>query len=654
MSSSTKAMNALQNVILSLALGIFVIRPCDGAYFTSSPDTTSLHVNTDSQQNLWTVSAQCETSWDCSHNCWDHQCGYYYNLPTDCSQCLPPGSPDLVDGGWWWSSRTPAKYGSCLKWCPQTCYNTVTCNACSISETYSMFAMSDKTVYKKSCSDPLCTSCSAYNACPNVGNYYYSVSCSATNYNGYGSYWSATASGTYTLTFTDDIAPPFSYRAGSSIQIGRSMAGNGNLVNTIVSNPVDNTLDNDFVTFYRSSGSSFSWLTLGSSNGNIQVTSSVSTSAGTYSIVYCARNRRSKTKCETLSITVYDSYVSNSPAITSLHENTDALKNLWTITAKCDISYTCGGFTCSAQEDCNSCTVSNTQNFFAMSGTHTVYKKECLTPLCDTCSVGNYCANRGETYTYTVSCVRTNTFGYSGFTSGTATKTVSLSFFADVNPPFAYDSSIGNSINIGKGIPGTGQMVNRIFSNPEETTDDNDVPVFWRSSGDNPAWLTVVRVHKKKCLTPLCDTCSVGNYCANRGETYNYTVSCVRTNTFGYSGFTSGTATKTMVNRIFSNPEETTDDNDVPVFWRSSGDNPAWLTVVRAHDVHKKTCLKPLCEPCYISDFCVNEAETYNYTVDCVKTNYNSFSQFTTGHAVRTPSLYFYTDIIPPFKYDGK
>ena len=78
---------------------------------------------------------------------------------------------------------------------------------------------------------------------------------------------------------------------------------------------------------------------------------------------------------------------------------------------------------------------------YHQTGTHTVYKKECLTPLCDTCSVGNYCANRGETYTYTVSCVRTNTFGYSGFTSGTATKTVSLSFFADVNPPFAYDSS---------------------------------------------------------------------------------------------------------------------------------------------------------------------------------------------------------------------
>ncbi|KAH3725348.1 hypothetical protein DPMN_051182 [Dreissena polymorpha] len=645
--------------------------PCDGAYFTSSPYTTSLHVNTDSQQNLWTVSAQCETSWDCSHHCWNHQCGYYYDLPTDCSQCLPPGSPDLDDGwGWgWWN--IPAQYGSCLDWCPQTCYNTVTCNACSISDTYSMFALSDKTVYKKSCSDPLCTSCSAYNACPNAGNYYYSVSCYATNYNGYGSYWSATASGTYTLTFTDDIAPPFSYSAGSSIQIGRSMAGNGNLVNTIVSNPVDHSLDKDFVTFYRSSGSSFSWLSLGSSNGNIQVTSSVSTSAGTYSIVYCARNRRSKTTCATLSITVYDSYVSNSPAITSLHENTDALKNLWTITGKCDITYTCGGFTCSALPDCDSCTVSNTQNFFAMSGTHTVYKKECTTPLCDTCSVSNYCANRGETYTYTVSCVRTNTYGYSGFTTGTASKTVTLSFFADVNPPFAFESSLGSAINIGKSIPGTGQMVNRIFSNPEETTDDNDLNIYYRSSGDNPAWLTVVQdtgeIKVTSALTSETATSMSMVMCA---ENRRHQKTCQTLNITIY--YTSITNNPSIV-RLHENT-----DRD-KLLWTVTGtcdityqcfsvytcaethvcdscvvtDTYKFFYIDEpAHDVHKKTCLKPLCEPCSISDFCVNEAETYTYTVDCVKTNYRSFSQFTTGHAVRTPSLYFYTDIIPPFKYD--
>ncbi|KAH3725237.1 hypothetical protein DPMN_051072, partial [Dreissena polymorpha] len=827
------------------------------SYVSNSPAITSLHENTDALKNLWTITAKCDISYTC--------------------------------GGF-------------------TCSAQEDCDSCTVSNTQNFFAMSGThTVYKKECLTPLCDTCSVSNYCANQGEIYtYTVSCVRTNTFGYSGFTSGTATKTVSLSFFADVNPPFAYDSsiGNSINIGKGIPGTGQMVNRIFSNPEETTDDNDVPVFWRSSGDNPAWLTVVRATGEIKVTSSLTSETATsMSIVMCAENRRHQTTCQTLTIQIYHMSITNNPSIVSLHENTDIDKLLWTITGTCDISYQCFSvYTCAQSHVCDSCAVTDTYNFFYVDGTHAVHKKECLTPLCDTCSVGNYCADRGETYTYTVSCIRTNTFGYSGFTSGTATKTVSLSFFADVNPPFAYDSSIGNSINIGKGIPGTGQMVNRIFSNPEETTDDNDVPVFWRSSGDNPAWLTVVRatgeikvtssltsetatsmsivmcaenrrhqttcqtltiqiyhmsitnnpsndslhentdidkllwtitgtcdisyqcfsvytcaqshvcdscavtdtynffyvdgthaVHKKKCLTPLCDTCSVGNYCANRGETYNYTVSCVRTNTFGYSGFTSGTATKTvslsffadvnppfafdsslgnsinigksipgtgqMVNRIFSNPEETTDDNDVPVFWRSSGDNPAWLTVVRAtgeikvtsaltsetatsmsmvmcaenrrhqktcqtlnitiyytsitnnpsivrlhentdrdkllwnvtgtcdityqcfsvytcaethvcdscvvtdtynffyidepaHDVHKKTCLKPLCEPCYISDFCVNEAETYNYTVDCVKTNYNSFSQFTTGHAVRTPSLYFYTDIIPPFKYD--
>ncbi|XP_052242335.1 uncharacterized protein LOC127852420 [Dreissena polymorpha] len=69
------------------------------------------------------------------------------------------------------------------------------------------------------------------------------------------------------------------------------------------------------------------------------------------------------------------------------------------------------------------------------------------------------------------------------------------------------------------------------------------------------------------------------------------------------------------------------------------------------HEVYKKQCKVPLCKTCYIADFCANENESYHYTVDCVKTNYNNFGNFTSGHGINTSSLSFYKDVVPELYY---
>ncbi|XP_052242326.1 uncharacterized protein LOC127852411 [Dreissena polymorpha] len=244
---------------------------------------------------------------------------------------------------------------------------------------------------------------------------------------------------------------------------------------------------------------------------------------------------------------------------------------LWTETAKCDIKYACESFTCSSLVDCDSCSVKNdlfyTNNMF-------IYKRACLDGPCGPCDINRYCADAGESYSYLISCVTSD----GRLTTGTASQTSSLLFYADIDPPFSFDPNIGDSIQIGQSIQGTGQILNRITSDPQEEPDDYDTITFY-ISGSSPSWLAVdsskeerkyngnikvvtslsaeteasymvtfcaenrrgFKVFKNECEDNVCEPTDISKFCVDANEFYDYTVSCWRLND-NYSGFTTGTA----------------------------------------------------------------------------------------------------------------
>ncbi|KAH3808576.1 hypothetical protein DPMN_136933 [Dreissena polymorpha] len=183
--------------------------------------------------------------------------------------------------------------------------------------------------------------------------------------------------------------------------------------------------------------------------------------------------------------------MTSAPHTYELHENADPAIALFDVTATCDITWTCGSYTCSDSVSCDNCWVENTDNLFYVSGM-TVYKKECLKKLCNTCSITDFCATGNTEYTYTVYCDKRNTWiDRPGFTTGTASGTHKLKFKADIDPPFMFNDNFKNSITVGSSIEGDGQKVNQIISNPKNEANDHDTIKFYINDGYRAYWLTV-------------------------------------------------------------------------------------------------------------------------------------------------------------------
>ncbi|KAH3725220.1 hypothetical protein DPMN_051055 [Dreissena polymorpha] len=64
-----------------------------------------------------------------------------------------------------------------------------------------------------------------------------------------------------------------------------------------------------------------------------------------------------------------------------------------------------------------------------------IYKRACLDGPCGPCDINRYCADAGESYSYLISCVTSD----GRLTTGTASQTSSLLFYADIDPPFSFD-----------------------------------------------------------------------------------------------------------------------------------------------------------------------------------------------------------------------
>ncbi|KAH3725239.1 hypothetical protein DPMN_051074 [Dreissena polymorpha] len=583
------------------------------SYVNNLPHTTSLHENTDNQKNVWRVAARCDVT---------HTCGAF------------------------------------------TCSSLANCDSCSVDN--GLFGANVLNIYKRACTKRLCNPCYISDFCGTKDTSIpYTVSCTATGYISTG-----TATASATLTFTADVNPPFAFAVdlGSSITIGQSIR-TGSVVNKVFSNPKETSDDNDNVTFTIEGGRP-SWLNVDSVNGDIKVISTLtSETSQSYTVNVCAKNRRNLATCNDLDITMYYNSITSVPYISDLHENTDDKKFIWDVRATCEITYTCfTNYTCSKSVDCDSCSVSNSDNFFGIDG-FAVYKKECQNKLCDDCDIAEFCVNAFEFYDYTVPCVRVNE-NYINFTTGTASLTKRLSFFEDVNPSFDFEIKLGNNIFIGKSIDGTNQTVNKVFSSPNETSDDNDYVKFYIESGDKPDWLAVVRETgevqvTQKMTSEIADSLSTEICVENRRHhktCKNLTITIYHTSIKNSPDIVelhentdrvkmlwrvTGTCDITYTCHGIYTCSETHDCDSC----RVTDDYNFFRIAEPEHEVYKKQCKVPLCKTCYIADFCANENESYHYTVDCVKTNYNNFGNFTSGHGINTSSLSFYKDVVPELYY---
>ncbi|XP_052242339.1 uncharacterized protein LOC127852424 [Dreissena polymorpha] len=270
-----------------------------------------------------------------------------------------------------------------------------------------------------------------------------------------------------------------------------------------------------------------------------------------------------------------------------------------------------------------------------------------------------------------VDCEKDNTNTWADFTTGHAVDTKSVFFYADKDPPFHL--RFGNHTYIGMSVKGTGQNVNKVDSNPIDELDDNDKNRYYIGDAkETRTWLEInaddghIRVSAP--LDSETAKLMFVQICVENRRLY--TVCQVLEITIYHSFFTSwasiarlheNTDREKLIWRVTATIDITftcnttftcAETHDSDKFTLNDPNNLYYgnHTGIR-FDILKRKCEEELCEPCYIAKFCTNENEIHPYTIDCEKANTDTWVDFTTGHAVNTSSVYFYTDVHPPFHY---